>query len=417
MNKPAAEKVTLPKVANDGFASLRGKAREAFERQGWPGRRHESYKYSALTRLGRKEWPRAEKAAVSSDLPAPLGTRLAWVNGYPVASPRLDWIKALKDCANPVPLELARLLGHVAPEADPVVALNTALFDHGAWIELADGAATEQPLELTWAADARAAGHAQHGRFALRLGAGSRLVLIERHVGGAGDALRSRVAEIALGEGARLFHIRINDADPGMNLLGYTAVEAQAGADYRCLTLDLGAKLARESYYVHLAGDRTNASLRGLAITDGSRHADSDVVVEHDALFTRSRQFFRGVVDDRSRSVYSGRVIVRPGAQKTNSLQESANLLLSSKAEADARPQLEIYADDVVCNHGAATGAIDEDALFYLQSRGVDATAARRMIAFGFARTVLEDVEDSALHQTLMRLLADDMQAPPEMSE
>ncbi len=417
MSKPATEEGNLPEVANDDFAALRGQARDAFQKQGWPGRRHESYKYSALTRLGRKDWPRAEKPATPLDLPEPLGARYAWVNGYRVASADLDWVRVLKDCINPAPLELARLLGHVAPETEPVVALNTALFDHGLWADLAAGAAPERPLELTWAAGSQTAGHAQHARLALRLGAESRLVLIERHTGGAEEALRSRVAEIALDAGARLLHVRINDADPGMNLLGYSAVEVAAGAEYRCLTLDLGAGLARESYHVHLAGERASASLRGLAITAGRRHADSDVVIEHDALHTRSRQFFRGIVDNRSRSVYSGRVVVRPGAQKADSLQESANLLLSSGAEADTRPQLEIYADDVVCNHGAATGAIDEDALFYLQSRGVDAAAARRMIAFGFARTVLEGIENTALHQSLLRLLADHMQAPAEMNE
>lgn len=417
MSEPAAEEIVLPEIAKDGFAPLRGEARESFLRQGWPGRRNESYKYSALTKLGRKDWPRATKSESIPELPKAMGMRSAWVDGYPIAAAEFDWVKSLEDCVDPAPLDLARLLGRIAPEADPVVALNTALFDHGAWVDLPDHAAPDQPLELTWAGSEQGAEHAHHARLALRLGAGSRLVLVERNVDGAKDALRSRVAEIALGAGAKLLHIRINDADPDAYLLGYTAVEAEAGTDYRCITLDLGAKLARESWHVHLAGDDAATSLRGLALTDGRRHADSNVVVEHDALDTRSRQFFRGILDGRSKSVYSGRVIVRQDAQKADSLQESANLLLSPKAEADGRPQLEIYADDVVCNHGAATGAIDEDALFYLQSRGVDATTARRMIAFAFARNVLDGVKDTPLHRMLTELLAAHMEIPREMSE
>ena len=133
--------------------------------------------------------------------------------------------------------------------------------------------------------------------------------------------------------------------------------------------------------------------------------------VVHDALDTRSRQLFRGVLDGRSRSVYSGRVVVCPHAQKTDSGQASANLLLSAHAEADTRPQLEIHADNVTCNHGAATGAIDPDALFYLQSRGLDADAARRMIAYGFAAHILADLDEARLHRELLALLAARMQA------
>lgn len=249
------------------------------------------------------------------------------------------------------------------------------------------------------------------------MGRNSRLVLIERHLGGPADTLATRVAEIALAAGARLLHIRLNEAGGGTRLLGHTTVHAGQGASYHCLNLDLGAKLSRETFLVNLAGDDASATLSGLALLDGKRHADADVRVIHDALHTRSRQAFRGVLDGRSRSVYSGRVVVRPDAQKTDSGQESANLLLSPHAEADARPQLEIYADDVICNHGAATGAIDPDALFYLQSRGLDADAARRMIAYGFAARVLNGLDDADLRHRLSTLLASRMQAPREVLE
>lgn len=418
MSEATAFASALPQAADDGFAALRREARDRFLSRGWPTRRDESYKYTDLSALERKPWPRAGKPSGALQLPAALGARSVWTDGYPAGDSGTGNVTSLQECAGSPPEALARLLGRLAPEDDPVVALNTALFDHGAWIELGDGESRDAPLELVHATGReRAEAAACHGRLALRMGRDSRLVLIERHLGGDTDTLRTRVAEIALAAGARLLHIRLNEAGGGTRLLGHTTVRAGHGASYRCLNLDLGAKLSRETFVVNLVEDEASAALSGLALLDGKRHADADVRVVHDALRTRSRQAFRGVLDGRSRSVYSGRVVVRPGAQKTDSGQESANLLLSPRAEADARPQLEIYADDVVCNHGAATGAIDPDALFYLRSRGLDADAARRMVAYGFAARVLADLEDATLHRELSALLARHMQAPPEVLE
>lgn len=408
----------MPQTASDGFAALRREARDRFLSRGWPTRRDESYKYTDLSALERKAWPRAGRPSNRPELPAALGARSVWCDGYLDGTPDGGNVTSLQGCATTPPDALAGLLGQLAPQDDPVAALNTALFDHGAWIELGDGETPDTPLELahTVARD-RGEAAACHGRLALRMGRDSRLVLIERHLGGDVDTLRTRVAEIVLAAGARLLHIRLNEAGDGTRLLGHTTVRAGHGATYRCLTLDLGAKVSREAFVVDLAEDEASATLSGLALLDGKRHADADVRVVHDALRTRSRQAFRGVLDGRSRSVYSGRVVVRPDAQKTDSGQESANLLLSPRAEADTRPQLEIYADDVICNHGAATGAIDPDALFYLRSRGLDADSARRMVAYGFAARVLADLEDATLHRELSSLLARRMQAPREVLE
>ncbi|MGH8225680.1 MAG: SufB/SufD family protein, partial [Gammaproteobacteria bacterium] len=212
-------------------------------------------------------------------------------------------------------------------------------------------------------------------------------------------------------------HLRLNEAAGNTTLLGHTAVHVGEQAHYRCLALDLGAKLARETLDVALEGNDGGTDLAGLALLDGKRHSDQHVTVEHKGLCTRSRQNFRGVLDGRSRGIYSGLVRVQPGAQKSDSGQESANLLLSPRAEADVRPQLEIYADDVACNHGSAIGAIDPDALFYLQSRGVDADAARRMIAYGFAVRTLNMIEDESLRRALAGLIADRLDAPAEVRE
>ncbi|MGA7964870.1 MAG: Fe-S cluster assembly protein SufD [Gammaproteobacteria bacterium] len=417
MNESTAFASALPEAVADGFASIRREARVRFLSHGWPTRRNESYKYTDLSVLEKQDWPRAEKPNSLPKLPAEFGVRSVWVDGYLSEQPGDKRLVSLQDCAVSPSPALTTLLGQLAPQDDPVVALNTTLFDHGAWIDLPDNAAPAEALELVYASAERDTPAATHARLAIRLGRNSQLVLIERHLGGPAETLSTRVAEISLAPGAQLLHIRLNEAGAATRLLGHTTVRTGAGARYRCLNLDLGAKLSREAFVVNLIEDHAETVLSGLALLDGKRHADVDVRVVHDALHTRSRQAFRGVLDGRSRSIYSGRVVVRPDAQKTDSGQESANLLLSPRAEADTRPQLEIYADDVICNHGAATGAIDPDALFYLQSRGLDADAARRMIAYGFAAHILAGLDDERLRHELLGLLAGSMQAPQEVRE
>ncbi|MGH8127923.1 MAG: Fe-S cluster assembly protein SufD [Gammaproteobacteria bacterium] len=417
MSESTAFALALPEAAADGFAPIRREARERFLSRGWPTRRNESYKYTDLSALERQDWPRAEKPDAQPELPSALGARSVWVDGYLSGQPGDERLVSLQDCASSPPPALTALLGQLAPQDDPVVALNTTLFDHGAWIDLPTNTAPGKALELVYTNAERDTPAATHARLAVQLGQGSRLVLIERHLGGDADTLSTRVAEISLAAGSQLLHIRLNEAGTGTRLLGHTTVRTGSGARYQCLNLDLGAKLSREAFVVDLVEDHAETALSGLALLDGKRHADADVRVVHDALHTRSRQVFRGVLDGRSHSVYSGLVLVKPGAQKADSDQASANLLLSPKAEADTRPQLEIYADDVICNHGAATGAIDPDALFYLQSRGIDADAARRMIAYGFAAHILADLEDERLHRELLSVLADHMQAPQEVRE
>ena len=409
----------LPAATNDGFASLRRPARAHYLEHGLPTRRDEYYKYTDLSALARQEWPRAPRSVSPPKLPEALGKRWLWVDGHPAENDNTGaLVREIRDCAASPPAQLNALLGRLAPIEDPVVALNTALFDHGAWICLPADTAPEKPLELSYASGERNTAAATHARLAVELGPHARLVLIERHTGTSADTLATRIAEISLAPGAELLHLRLNMAGNGTRLLEHTTLQAAEGARYRCLNLDFGARLSRESFVIALNGDRSETILHGLCLLTGKQQADTDVRVVHDALHTHSRQVFRGVLDGSSRGVYSGRVTVQPGAQKTVSDQTSANLLLSRRAEADTRPQLEIYADDVICNHGAATGAIDPNAMFYLQSCGLGVETARHMLAYGFATQVLNGFELPAeLYRRLSRLLAGHMQAPPEVLE
>lgn len=410
--------IKLPEPARDGFDVLRRPAREHFLSRGWPTRRDESYKYTDLAALARREWATPASPGATPRLPDALGTRVLWNDGFRADSQDLPTgVQALETCANSPEKALTALLGQLAPEADPVVALNTALFDHGAWIHMPRDATPEAPLELAYASGERDTATAAHARLALEMGSHSQLVLIERHAGSDAATLSTRVAEIVLAQGAQLLHIRINEAGAGTYLLGHTSVRLAEDAGYRFLNLDLGARLSRESLQIDLAGEGANTLLKGLAVLEGKQHADADIRVLHSSGHTQSVQSFRGVLDGRSRHAYTGRVVVAEHAQKSDSSQESANLLLSPRAEVDTRPQLEIYADDVTCNHGAATGAVDPDALFYLQSRGVDADTARRMVAYGFAADALSELGAESVRQDLAMLIADRMKAPREVLE
>lgn len=424
MSETSAITLTLPQAPQDEFVTLRGAARERFLARGWPGRGDESYKYTPLSALAGQDWPSPPRAPHPNGapvLPPAIGKRTLWVDGCLMTGEGGAPVQTF-DRDTPAPAGFDALLGRLAPADDPVVAINTALFDHGARIHLPDGAAPAAsvelpPVELLFASAPRDTAAATHARLVVELGRDSRLVLIERHAGAAAETLNSRVAEISLAVGAELLHIRLNQAGANTRLLAHTSVRAAAGAHYRCLNLDLGARLSRASFVVDLAGDDAGTALSGLALLGGKQHADADVRVVHDALRTRSRQNFRAVLDGRSRGVYTGRVLVCAGAQKTDSAQSSANLLLSPGAQADVRPQLEIYTDDVICNHGATTGALDPDALFYLESRGIGAEAARRMITFGFAIHSLALLDDAPLRKTVAVLLARHMQVPPEVLE
>ncbi len=418
---PATASVKPPEAAAAGFPELRCQARACFREQGLPSRRIEAYKYSDLTFLAREKWVGESPASgLPPGLPEPWGRRLLWLNGrFLDPGENAGEIQEIGAIATHPPAGLKALLGQLADPDDPLVNLNTMRFDHGGWIDLPAGARPEQPLELFFTHVPGDHPTAAHTRLALHLGANSRLVLIERHVGAdQGPAcLASLVAEIDLEPGAELVHLRLIQMGTQGRMLGRTEARVGAGACYRAFNYDAGTRLARHALRVRLVAPGAVTDLAGVQVLQGREQADNDVTVIHDAISTRSRQYFRGVLAGHSRGIYSGRIKVEPKAQKTDASQESAGLLLSRQAEADTRPQLEIYADDVICNHGASTGAIDPDSLFYLQSRGIDAASARRMIAYGFAARVFATLEIPALKSAVTHLIAGRLQAPEEIRE
>ncbi|MDW8443881.1 MAG: Fe-S cluster assembly protein SufD [Acetobacteraceae bacterium] len=298
--------------------------------------------------------------------------------------------------------EVVAALGRLAPEALPLPALNAALAEDGAVIRVADGV-DAGTIRLLSYASARA-GHpvAFHPRHLIRLGRNARLVLVEESRGeGEGFAWHNAVSEILLGPGARLVHIRLQDEPLSAAHTATLAVRVEAGAEYDSFTLIKGARLTRNEVHAELAGPHAALHLNGAQLVDGLRHADTTTVIEHAAPDCASRQTVKTVLAGRARGVFQGKIHVHRAAQKTDGYQMNQALLLSPEAEIDAKPQLEIYADDVKCSHGATVGELDHEALFYLRSRGIPEAEAKSILVQAFLDDAVSLVADETLRERL----------------
>ncbi|MGH7300387.1 MAG: Fe-S cluster assembly protein SufD, partial [Candidatus Rokuibacteriota bacterium] len=286
------------------------------------------------------------------------------------------------------PTVRAHLAADVAP-GDAFGALNAAFWPDGAFLHVPAGVRLEEPIQLLFVATAGAPG-ADHPRSVIVLEPESRAVLVESYVALGEEAyLTNASTEMALGPGAGLEHHRI--VLEGRRAFHVGRIRVRQGPDSRFAShaVTLGGRLVRSEVDVRLDAPGAECALNGLFVVGGAQHVDTHTVVDHARPRTTSRQLYKGVLDGRSRGVFNGRVVVRPGADGTDAHQTNKNLILSDGVEVDSKPQLEIFADDVKCSHGAADGQLAEDAIFYLESRGLDEVAARTLLTHGFANEVL----------------------------
>ena len=278
-------------------------------------------------------------------------------------------------------------------------ALNTAYLHRGILIRVAEGV-DAGTLVLRWSEGA--GGRFSPCRVMFLLEAGSRLELLEQYLGGGAEpGVMNVMLQAQLGEGAELNHVRVQDEHEEAILLTSTSVELAADGRYGYHGFDLGGGLVRHELHAELAGSGAFADLAGACVLDGSRHADTRVSVDHAAPDCSSEQLFRTVLGGRSRGVFNGRALIRKGADGSSVQQSNANLLLSRLAEMDAKPELEIYADEVVASHGATVGHLDETAVFYLRSRGLCDAEARRILTAAFCHAVTSRLEDRDLAEKI----------------
>lgn len=394
-----------------GDPDTREAAKRDFAALGFPGRHLEAWKYTSLSALTELNF--AEPLTDCSDIdPARAPKFLDLL-------PRLDLPRLVfLDGRYRKDLSLLPLLGqynHFA--AVPrflrlypggLEALNTMLAEDGAVIDLPEGLAGGTVVLVSIGQGASNRPVAFHPRHRIRLARGASLELIEIAVGNS-VYLHQPVFEIEVAEGAHLTHLRVQNESPAAFHL--SAIHASVGRDatYDSFTLTLGARLARANIDVLLAGERATAHLNAAQLLGGTQHGDFTTCVRHAEKFGASRQTVKNVLAGSSRAVFQGRIEVARGADKTDGYQMNHALLLSPDAEIDSKPELEIFADDVKCSHGAAVGALDEEQLFYLRSRGIDPATARAMLVQAFLAEALEQILLDETSEEAVRAYLDEL--------
>jgi Fe-S cluster assembly protein SufD len=420
----AARRDGLPGRGLDWLSELRDSGINQFRRRGLPTPRIESWKYTNLRALEKTAFdtPAAPLSTVAlGEVPSLLPQdgsvhRLVFVEGRFSAEhsrigdlPPEVSLEPLAQAIQRDPGGLQGYLGRIAhPVGQPLLALNTALMEDGLVLRVGHGAVLSEPVEAVFVGGLSPQAVAYHPRLLVMLEADSRAVLIEHHAGlGDHPYFANTASEIRLAEGARLDHLKVQVEGPEAYHLATSHVWLDRQATYVSFALAAGAKLSRNEAHVRLEGESARCRLNGAYLMRGTQHCDNTTLIEHLKPETSCREVFKGVLDDRARAVFQGRIVVHRGAQRTDGHQLSKTLLLSNTAEIDAKPELEIYADDVKCSHGATTGDIDQEALFYLRARGIPEARARRLLIKAFLGEALDEVGIPALHEALLSRLSD----------
>jgi Fe-S cluster assembly protein SufD len=339
-------------------------------------------------------------------------TRLVFVNGHLVAdlSTPEDGSIRVTGLASALASDSQLLEKHLAQyseaEDNAFTALNTAFFEDGAFIHVPAGISVEQPIHLLFLSTAQEPGVSSNPRNLVIAEKGSRVTVIESYASLTDAAcFTNAVTEMIIGEGAVVEHCKFQDES--LNAFHMAALHArlERRSNFISHSFAVGAKLSRNNIRTFLAGEGLECILNGLYLTEGEQLADHHMVVEHAQPHCNSHEYFNGILDGRSKGVFHGRILVRQAAQKTDAKQTNKNLLLSEDATADTKPQLEIYADDVKCTHGATIGQLNDESIFYLRARGIGAETARRMLIHAFAGEIIERIRYLPLREELDKIV------------
>ncbi|MCR0980557.1 Fe-S cluster assembly protein SufD [Roseomonas populi] len=396
----------LPGASVPAVRTLRDAAAETLMAAGLPSRRVEAWRYTDLSPMLRAEF-REALTPVDGDVELPTARaerRAVFVDGrFRADLSSLDGLVAgsLAEVIETV----APRLNTVASASQPMVTLNTLLFEDGLVLEVPEGTDAGRVELLSLVSGETAA--TVHPRHLIRLARGARLVLLETAVSPTGSAhLHNPVFEIEVAEDAVLTHVRVQREAESAYHLAHLGVRVAEGGTYDGFVLNAGGKISRSETHLALLGPKAAAHLNGAQLVAEGQLADTTTALDHAAPNCASRQTVKTVLSGRSRGVFQGKILVRREAQKTDGYQMNQALLLSEEAEIDSKPQLEIYADDVKCSHGATAGALDEDSLFYLRSRGIPADAARAMLVRAFLQEAVEIVADETAREALDEAVA-----------
>ena len=284
------------------------------------------------------------------------------------------------------------------------VALNTAMIGSGAFVRISKDVELEQPLSLLFLSDATGGEIAAFPRVLIIAEENSKATIIESYAAAVeGVTFTNAVVEIDLKDGARLEHYKVQRESAAAFHVAATDANLGPNSTYDSTTINFGAQLSRHDIGVKMAHEGAECWVDGLYVVSSGQHTDTHSVIDHQQPHCTSHQLYKGILDGKSRAVFNGKIFVRHGAQKTDAMQTNKNLLLSKEARVDTKPQLEILADDVKCAHGAAVGQIDEDELFYLETRGIHTELARNLLTYGFAEEVIGKIKIDSINTSWIR--------------
>ena len=401
-------------------SELRNEAFENFRALGLPTVKHEEWRWTNLKPISETEFVPAEPADVSESQLADYliegadDVRLVFVNGRFTES--LSKLPAGPDGLVVAPISrvldseegLQVKLARFAEPTQPFTALNTALFTDGAYIRAGNALTFDTPVHVLYVSTNTSSPALSSPRTLVLAGENTELRVIESFVGlDAGQRLTNAVSEIVAKGNANVRHVRLLRESAETSHVSWNEINVERDANVTSHSINLSAGLARNDVHAVLAAEGAHCDLNGLVLGRNNEHFDNHIVVDHVRPHGSSNQLYRAVVDDKSRSVFAGKIIVRQGANATDAQQQNNNLLLSDTAKVDTKPQLEIYTDDVKCSHGATSGQLDPEAVFFLRCRGLDETAARNLLTYAFANDVIEHIKIDPVRVALEKLMTE----------
>lgn len=417
MSSVLEDRSTIAPIHIDGeperVRRIREQAAERFNTLGWPTTRLEEWKYTSLASLTAIDW-KPDQRQPGLDVEGPAASlakfaiaELTFVNGRlarPIWSTANEHpgirITSMRDAMSSE--GFAQHFAHYADyEKHALTALNTALWQDGAYIEIAPGVAVEGFVHLLSIGDD---GAAAHQRNLIVVGRGSQITVVESFVG-KGTYFTNAVTEIVAGDGAVVDHYKLENESLEAFHIGTVQIHQERSSNVTSRTIATGGGLVRNEINAALTGEGASLSMEGLFVLAGKQHVDNHTVIDHVAPHCDSMELFKGILDENARGIFDGRIIVEPDAVKTNSRQTNKNLLLSETAVIDSKPSLEIHNDDVKCNHGSTIGQLDEEALFYLRARGIGADEARNLLVYAFASEIVERMKVDVVRENAGRAL------------
>lgn len=414
------------------LANLREKAAGHFESLDFPTTRDEAWKYTNVAPILRQAFRQVfdlQPEAISLAEIAPftfaetLRAQLVFIDG--VYAPALSDLSTLPagviagNFSDVIPAHDKLVSNHLGLHADyrdqVFTALNTAHIGDGAFVGITTGAVIEKPIHLLFISTAKDA-VSSHPRTLIVAEPGSIATVIESYASlGSAASFTNAVTEVALAQDAVLAHYRLQQENLNAFHVGTSQVVQARGSRYTSIAVSLGAALSRHNLNVAVSDEHIETTIDGLYVVTGSQHHDSHTIIDHQKPNSASHQLYKGILNDRSRAVFNGKVVVREGALLTDARQLNKNLLLSSDAHIDTKPELEIFADDVKCSHGATVGQLEEDELFYLASRGIRAERARALLTYGFAEDIISKIKLKSVRDELDRIVLEKLQQTLEI--